>query len=356
MEQPTMAIIIGGSGKAANASDFIFGDDQDNYIFGDRHTAGNPDGVESVGGFLNGRGGHDVIMGGSAIDNVLGDAWVITAHGQGGSDRIDGRRGDDNLFGDAFTICGKAEGGGDQLFGGWGHDNLFGDAFEMSNQAQGGADNLYGGLGADNLFGDAYEMWDRAWGTADHLYGGQGDDRLFGDAFTMAHMARGGRDHLSGGDGQDNLFGDAYEMSGHAWGQNDELEGGAGNDNLFGDGFEAGIANRALDVRGGDDVLIGGTGNDALWGDFASVDGNVIGGKDVFVFGQNSGFDLIADFEHGKDKIDIRGCGIDDFADLTLFDNGSSAVTISFDSHSGVLVQNSSQSLLLLNSSDFIMG
>ncbi len=326
-----MAVIIGGIGNNVDKDSFIFADNEDNYIFGDAFSTGNPDGVREVGGFLNREGGHDVIMGGNAIDNVLGDAWVITSYGQGGSDWIHGARGDDNLFGDSFTMIGHAKGGGDLVFGGWGHDNLFGDAFEM---------------------------WDCAAGSADRLYGGQGDDRLFGDSFTMKAMARGGRDQLNGGDGQDNLFGDAYEMGGRAWGQNDKLEGGAGNDNLFGDGFEAGVTYKAFDVRGGDDVLIGGTGNDALWGDFANVDGNVIGGKDVFVFGQNSGFDLIGDFECGKDLIDIRGCGMGDFSDLTLVDNGSSAVLVLLDStgKNQILVQTLGQDPLHLSASDFLVA
>jgi Ca2+-binding RTX toxin-like protein len=353
-----MAVIIGGVGDDPWPDNFIVADDEDNYIFGDAFSTGNPDGVWAVGGYLNREAGHDIVIGGSAQDNVLGDAWVITSRGVGGADRLHGFRGADNLFGDSFSMIGKSQGGGDQLFGGWGHDNLFGDAFELHHQSQGANDNLFGDLGRDNLFGDAYEMWDRAWGSADQLFGGQGDDRLFGDSYTMADQARGGRDKLNGGDGHDSLFGDAYEMSGRAFGQNDKLEGGAGRDSLFGDAFEAGIGARAVDVRGGDDVLIGGSGNDALWGDFANVDGKVSTGRDIFMFHQGSGQDLILDFEVGKDLIDIRDYGFAGFADLTLVDNGSSAVAVLLDpsGHNQILVQNLVQSPLELTARDFLVA
>lgn len=165
-----------------------------------------------------------------------------------------------------------------------------------------------------------------------------------------------GAEMTHGGDGQDQLYGDAYEMSGAAWGQNDRLVGGSGNDSLFGDAFEAGIGRPALDVRGGDDVLVGGPGNDVLWGDFAFVEGEVTGGRDVFVLGPNSGYDLIGDFESGKDRIDVSGYEIDGFDQLDIFDNGTTAVTVWFDDRSDVLVQTIGQDPLVLKPADFIFG
>ena len=82
---------------------------------------------------------------------------------------------------------------------------------------------------------------------SDLLFGGKGDDAIYGN---------GGNDKLVGGKGSD------------------YLDGGSGNDTLIG--------------AAGDDYLIGGSG------------------KDTFVFGRNDGNDTIADFEIGRDMVDVR--------------------------------------------------
>lgn len=51
----------------------------------------------------------------------------------------------------------------------------------------------------------------------------------------------------------------------------------------------------------GRDTLIGGTGNDLLTGD--DKGGRAFG--DIFVFGKNSGKDIITDFQVGKDVLEI---------------------------------------------------
>jgi Ca2+-binding RTX toxin-like protein len=169
---------------------------------------------------------------------------------------------------------------------------------------------------------------------------------------------RGARDQLDGGDGRDILYGDAHAMSGWVLGENDTLEGGAGRDTLFGDAATAGIGAEALGVRGGDDFVIGGAGGDLLWGDFADVDGRVTGGRDSFIFGEDSGADQVLDFEPGKDVLDIRAYGFESFSDLTLIGNGSPAVTILLDDtgRNQILVQTLSQDPLTLAAGDVLVA
>jgi serralysin len=74
--------------------------------------------------------------------------------------------------------------------------------------------------------------------------------------------------------------------------------GGSARDYLVGND----VGNR-LEGRGGNDVLNGLGGNDVLVGG---------AGNDTFLFGEGQGgTDTIADFETGKDKIDLSGLGID---------------------------------------------
>jgi Ca2+-binding RTX toxin-like protein len=95
----------------------------------------------------------------------------------------------------------------------------------------------------------------------------------------------------------------------------DVLNGLGGNDILFGrsdgDILRGGDGNDALFGQGGDDRLIGGRGDDVLFGGT---------GDNTFVFGFNSGEDVITDFTSDVDRdeniIDVRGYGIKSFADL----------------------------------------
>lgn len=96
--------------------------------------------------------------------------------------------------------------------------------------------------------------------NANSIAAGAGNDSIFANA---------GKDTLRGGKGDDILYGEA------------------GNDKLYGDS--------------GNDSLNGGSGNDTLTGG---------DGSDVFIFGRESGKDLIADYTSGQDKIKIVDGGI----------------------------------------------
>jgi Ca2+-binding RTX toxin-like protein len=71
----------------------------------------------------------------------------------------------------------------------------------------------------------------------------------------------------------------------------DKLWGAGGDDQLFG-----GKSKDHLDGGGGNDQLTGGAGNDRLTG----------GDKhDTFIFGHNSGHDVVTDFDVKKDVLQI---------------------------------------------------
>ncbi|MEX0317297.1 MAG: spondin domain-containing protein [Ruegeria sp.] len=146
-------------------------------------------------------------------------------------------------------------------------------------EAGGGDDVVNGGNGDDDLFGEDGN---------DQLSGGNGDDNL--DGGEGADALRGGRgdDLLEGGDGADRIEGGRGD---------DEIEGGAGDDIIC-----AGV---------GDDIINGGFGNDRLEGNR---------GADTFVFEDDFGDDVIADFEAfaNGDVVDLTAVDIefDTFADL----------------------------------------
>ncbi len=107
----------------------------------------------------------------------------------------------------------------------------------------------------------------------DSLDGTELEDGIFGLGGDDVLKGHGGTDLLDGGSGMDDLRGGAG---------GDELRGGTGNDRLSG--------------GGGADFLNGGLGNDRLIGG---------GGKDVFIVNPGDGADTIADFQNGRDVIDL---------------------------------------------------
>ena len=134
-----------------------------------------------------------------------------------------------------------------------------------------GADSFLNGVtlvdrdGADRLRGTDRADLLSGLGGDNRLYGGRGDDRL---------MTRAGEDWLSGGRGQD------------------ALSGGSGHDTLLGGG-----GRDVLNGGSGRDSLVGGSGVDLLTGG---------SGADRFVFTAGvTGRDIITDFQHGIDKIDL---------------------------------------------------
>jgi Ca2+-binding RTX toxin-like protein len=284
--------------------------------------------------------GNDTLRGASGsanyINNLYGDAAVISSGGKGGDDRLEGGNLARNfLYGDAGTMIGNVMGGNDTLTGGSGGTNeMYGDASGISaggDTAQGGADVLTGGDGSTNdMYGDAFglsasketspspfSLIGVASGGDDTLTGGNGTgtvNRIYGDTFQLSASGgatvTGGNDILVGGISAANtLYGDARTLSATAGsvvrGGDDILTAGdAGTNTLYGD-----TASVIGSVSFGNDTLISGTGSDTMWGD---APGAASGGADVFVFTVGSGNDFIMDFRYGEDLLDLRDYGITD--------------------------------------------
>ncbi|HVI99661.1 MAG TPA: M10 family metallopeptidase [Sphingomonas sp.] len=179
-----------------------------------------------------------------------------------------------------------------------------GDRYHGIEQLEGSnfADKLTGGNGSDTLIGlDGNDMLNGGNGN-DALYGGGGDDRLDGSNGKDMLDGGAGNDTLIGGNDKDTLLGGDGNDVLDGGNQEDTLSGGAGNDTLRGgnqdDTLLGGDGNDMLDGGNGNDVLNGGAGADTLDG------GN---GRDVFAFSDLGNTDVIADFRHGQDHIDLTG-------------------------------------------------
>lgn len=131
-------------------------------------------------------------------------------------------------------------------------------------------------------------------GDGDTIRSGTGRDVVFaggGNDFVANDESEAVGDTIFGGDGNDSLWGAPGE---------DRIFGGAGDDNLYG--------------RDGNDLLAGGSGADLFY----------------FFNGRDSGTDLILDFEHGVDQLNL------DFASVDIVDLGS-AVRIDYGAGSVIL-------------------
>ena len=141
----------------------------------------------------------------------------------------------------------------------------------------------------------------------DKLNGRQGDDSLFGNRGDDTLLGGDGADLLSGGSGMDTAaywtawsgviadLKNATNNTGNAAGDKyvsiENLIGSDFSDRLFGNALDNEISGRA-----GTDILHGRGGNDTLSGG---------GGADVFVFVKGDGQDVVSDFGHGADRIQL---------------------------------------------------
>ena len=309
-------ILYGGNG-----ADFLYGDD------GDDTLVGNDDPFAFESDTLSGGAGNDTIMGelSDIIDGGPGNdalyavnsyGWsfdlgaasieiMVSAFGDdtlnaatlGTGAVIDASGGNDTVTGSAFNDYLWAGVGNDYLYGGGGDDVLFGDL---------GADHLFGEGGNDTIYFDGDDGFDGGDGT-DVLYitGGTGQNlNLTQTSIEWVSDYVGGMDNIDAaassaaitvfaGNGFDTVKGGSGDD--YLWGQDgaDTLTGNAGADNLIGG-------------AGGDD-LEGGLGNDNIFaGDGTGGDGGI----DIIRYTSAGwGTDFIYDFEHGLDKLDMRGSG-----------------------------------------------
>ena len=275
-------------------------------------------------------GGGDLLLEGDAGDNALdGTAGDDTIRGLAGDDTLRGFDGNDDLSGGSGHDLLKGQDGSDMLAGGGGRDTLAGGGGDDVLSGGGGADVLRGNGGSDALDGDAGSdtliggggddvLSDRHGG--DRLVGGRGDDVYViadGDSIVV-ERDNGGVDTVRSeasytlADNVERLILDDIASAGLRGVGNDlgnAISSLEGNDRLLGRGGDDTLIARGgrdtLIGGNGDDVLNGGNGGDVLLGGERAdwlIGGN---GADIFRFQDDSGFDTIADFEHGKDLINL---------------------------------------------------
>ena len=257
------------------------GTEQDDFLSGDENN-----------NVISGFGGNDHLSGGTGADTLLGGDGVDTA---------DYRNSEEGVHVDLETreaLFGDAEGdilvSIESLAGSANDDILTGDDDNNRLTGRDGDDVLSGGAGNDRLIGGE---------GADQFIGGKGN-RDAAD-FNLAEEAV-GVDLLNGGftgeaagdtyDGIEFIVGSAYHDILLGNNDNNRINGGEGCDVLNG--------------RDGNDTLIGEAGSDILNGGE---------GADVFIFGEDTGYDIIEDFEAGEgrtDRVQFNHDQYEDFDDI----------------------------------------
>jgi hypothetical protein len=109
---------------------------------------------------------------------------------------------------------------------------------------------------------------------------------------------RGGNDIYFGSSGNDNAHGGLGRDKLYGYDGNDKLSGGSGRDLLDG-----GAGDDRLYGGAGNDVLRGGDGDDMLRGDSGADDLTGGAGADTFVFSSKWGRDLLRDFSHEEGDV-----------------------------------------------------
>ncbi|MEM9851046.1 MAG: calcium-binding protein [Pseudomonadota bacterium] len=243
-----------------------------------------------------------------------------TYDGSNGNDYIVGTRFDDIILGGR---------GIDQIFGGDGDDHI--DLTEgrlVTNSVDNGTEFAYGGAGRDILETALNNAELYGGGANDLLISDSGQDRLYGDGNNDVLISGSANDMLYGGEGADLLRAGtgndtAYGETGSdiiRMGQgNDSADGGGAKDTLYG-----GTGRDTLAGDGGADRLFGGSGNDTLFGGE---------GSDRFVFNRNDNstifeIDIIADFEVGADKIQLKNFFYTSFADFEIDVGGENSIVL----------------------------
>jgi Ca2+-binding RTX toxin-like protein len=269
-------------------------------------------------------GGNDIIRGAGGDDNIstgTGDDTFLYSGTGNGFDTVDGGAGTDTIRATAAkTVIGLHSMAGVESIssGGFANVSIAGsasaDSLDFSNVQLSGITRIDTGAGNDTIVGSS---------VADTIAGGAGDDILKGgggnDTFQV--NASGGLDNYDGGEGTDTIVATGKNVVigiGGVTGVETISSGGFSGVQIAGssasDTFDftsvqlTGIA--GIDGGAGDDFILGngaanritgGAGLDTLTGG---------GGADTFVYLQVSNSsvsqaDVIQDFAHGTDKIDL---------------------------------------------------
>jgi Ca2+-binding RTX toxin-like protein len=302
------------AGAGNNVLDGAAGNDTVSYAFA---TAGVTLSLATAGAQATGGSASDTLI---SIEHLIGSGFNDNFTGNTANNVLDGGAGSDFLNGAT---------GADTMLGGDGTDSYCvdhaGDIVSESNGslATGGNDIVYSYFAAYTLTANVERLRLMLAGASNGtgnaldntLYAGDGNNVLDGvsgvdtasyqfataavsvSLATTAAQATGGSgsdtlqnfDNLVGSNFHDTLVGDAHANTLNGLALNDYLDGGAGNDVLLG--------------GDGTDLLIGGLGQDLLTGG---------AGSDTFDFNAldetgltNTTWDVISDFVHGMDKIDL---------------------------------------------------
>jgi Ca2+-binding RTX toxin-like protein len=294
LADPSISVAIGEGGSIVNVEriEFHAGSGNDDLTGG----ALNDTLMGNAGrDILSGGGGNDVLVGGTGIDTLSGDAGADTILGGSGIDFIDGGDNNDTIDGGTEADIADGGAGNDTILGGGGADNLDGGA---------GNDSINGGLLNDTMTGgfgnDTYTV-DNAHDVVNEL-AGEGIDTVFS---TISLVLDSNIENLTL-TGTGGIFGTGNSAANTIIGNssNNKISGSSGNDQLLG--------------GSGIDVLTGGIGRDTMTGG---------SGADDFDFNSisetrktSSTRDIITDFQHGSDDIDLS----------TIDANGSAAGNAAF--------------------------
>lgn len=309
---------------------------------------------------LFGRGGNDVLRGGSANDLIDGGTGNDVLYGNGGDDVLVGRQGQDKFFGgqgDDLIIADADDFKGLPFNtvvadGGEGYDilavtdnegakvklgnNIINiEEFQGANDDSsnvGGADvadfsaatetvRLFGRKGNDLLIGGAGDDVIRGGSSNDTLIGGAGSDVLMGDRGDDTIFAEANDSIVDGGEGFDKVIIDGPQ--GVTWNSFtirnfEDFNGSATGDDFV--NFSDAKVDLRMDGRGGNDTLLAGSGNDLLLGS-AGADilsggkGNDelrgAGGNDTYLFTFGDGQDSLTDTSGANEVARFIGAGFD---------------------------------------------
>lgn len=295
--------------------------------------------------------GHDALNGTTGPDVLAGSGGNDTLAGLAGDDTLDGGAGNDSLTGGGGNDTYILDNAGDVLveLAGGGIDTVVSD---VNHTLSAQLENLVFSAAAGGAFGvgNASDNLMTGNDVANTLIGQAGNDILDG---------RGGNDVLLGGPGNDTYFVDSgldlvdegLVFPSFGFGGSDTIISSA---NFFWDLYSIGetivLAEDALDPSGAGTTLVGGVFNNTLIGNSKN---NVLfgrGGSDTYIAGDGIDFlslstlgvtdapgytangvntvvvrpretgavtwDIIFEFEVGRDKIDVRQYGFGSAAEL----------------------------------------
>ena len=173
------------------------------------------------------------------------------------------------------------------------------------------------GTKAVSVLANALNNWITGNGSANSLNGGAGADRLVGGGGNDKYFVDNSRDVVVEGasKGVDQVYSDiSYSLSANV--ENLALRGNAysGTGNALANTLVGNASRNLLDGGAGNDRIVAGNGNDVVRGGGGRDIMTGGSGRDIFDFNsvQETGYgrsapDVITDFRHGEDKIDLSG-------------------------------------------------